>query len=207
MSLQRVMPWLVALLLLSAATMWWAAEQNARMISAVAAFGFVATVIVIAQVVNGAALHRPGGETRPQFHMLRRNTRLIALIYAWGAAALMAVYVLGELKWRHGWQYGAAMALAAGALLMLVDRLGRPGNVFDTPRMFASIVPLSLIHALAAAGGLVYLVGSGKLATPKADWAANHVFLAGGLGILAIALIAARTHHHLDKPSGGRATA
>lgn len=207
MALQRLMPWLVALLLLSAATMWWAAARDTRMISALAAFGFVAVLVAVAQIINGAALRSPGGEPRLQFHMLRRNTRLVALIYAWGAAAMMAVYVLGDLKWRHGWQYGAVMALAAGALLMLVDRLGRPGNVFDTPQMFGRVVPLTLAHALAAAGGLAFLVASGKLATAKGDWAANHVFLAGGLGVLALALIAARTHRRLDAHGGGDAVA
>lgn len=192
------MPWLVALLLASAATMSWAAARDLRGVSAASAFAFIAAIVAVAQIVNGAALRRPDGEARAQYHMLRRNTRLAAMTYAWGAAALMAVYVLGDLKWRHGWQYGAAMALIAGALLMLVDRLGRPGNVFDTPRMFARVVPLALAHAAAAAGGLVFLVGTGKLATVKGDWAANHVFLAGGLGIVALSLIAARTHRRLE---------
>lgn len=198
MSLQKLMPWLVALLLASAATMWWAAARDTRMISAVAAFGFIAVVVVVAQIVNHAALRGAHGEPREQFHSLRRNTRLVAMVYAWGAAALMATYVFGELKWRHGWQYGAVMAVVAAALLAIVDRMGRPGNVFETPRMFANVVPLSLAHALAATVGLAYLVGSGKLATVKDDWAANHVFLAGGIGILALALTSARTHHRLD---------
>ncbi len=199
MSLQKAMPWLAGLLLSSVAVMWWASMRDTRMISAVASFGFVAVVVVTAQVVNAAAFHRPDREVRAQFHMLRRNTRLTALVYAWGAAAMMAVYVLGDLKWRHGWQYGAAMALVSGALLWLVDRLGRPGNTLDTPRMLSSVVPLTLAHAIAAAAGLVFLVGSGKLSTVKGDWAANHVFLAGGLGIAALALIAARTHRRLAR--------
>lgn len=201
MSLQRIMPWLVIALLLSAAAMWWAAAHDVRGVSAAAAFAFIASVIVVAQIVNGAALHGPDREARAQYHMLRRNVRLTGLIYAWGAAALMAIYVFGDLKWRHGWQYAAVMALVAGALLMLVDRLGRPGNVFDTPQMFARVVPLSVSHAVAAAVGLVYLVATDKLATAKGDWAANHVFLAGGIGILAITLIAARTHHRLTVSS------
>ncbi|MEQ1711075.1 MAG: hypothetical protein ABL908_06705 [Hyphomicrobium sp.] len=199
MSLQKAMPWLAGLLVASVAVMWWAAAHDTRMISAVAAFGFVAAIVVTAQVVNAAAAHRTDHEPRAQFHMLRRNMRLTALVYAWGAAAMMAVYVIGDLKWRHGWQYGAAMALVAGALLWLVDRLGRPGNTLDTPGMFSRVVPLTLAHAITAAAGLYFLVGSGKLATVKGDWAANHVFLAGGLGIVALALIAARTHRRLAR--------
>lgn len=199
MSLQKAMPWLAGLLLASVAVMWWAAAHGTRMISAVAAFGFVAAIVVTAQVVNAAAAHRPGHEPRAQFHMLRRNMRLTALVYAWGAAAMMAVYVIGDLKWRHGWQYGTAMALIAGALLWLVDRLGRPGNTLDTPRLFSCVVPLTLAHGLAAAGGIIFLVGSGKLSTVKGDWAANHIFLAGGLGVAALALIAARTHRRLAR--------
>jgi hypothetical protein len=41
---------------------------------------------------------------------------------------------------------------------------------------------------------LAYLVSSGKLATEKADWAANVVFLTGGLTVAAISLASLYTY-------------
>jgi hypothetical protein len=60
---------------------------------------------------------------------------------------------------------------------------------------------MTLLHAAAAAGGLVYLIGTGKLETLKGDWAANNVFLMGGLAILTISLIAALAQWRLTKNS------
>lgn len=205
MSLQNVMPWLIGLVAASAGVMRWAAAHDARPLSAATALAFAAIVVAVAALINRIALREPGREHRAQFHMLRRNTRLIALVYAWGAAAMFAVYVLGALKWRHGWQYGAAMALIAAALLWLVDRLGRPGNAFDTPGFFHRVVPLTLLHGLLALGGLAFLIASGKLGTTRGDWAANHVFLAGGIGVVALAAITAFTHRRLGVRAPARA--
>lgn len=197
MNLQRLMPWLVGVLTLSALAMRWAAASDARGMSLAAALAFVAIVIGVAALINSRALRHPAQESRVQFHMLRRNTRLVALIYAWGAAAMLAVYVLGDLKWRHGWQYGAAMALAAAALHVFVKQLELPGNPFDTSEFFRRVVPLTLLHAGAAAGGLLFLIGSGKLATQKDDWAANHIFLAGGMAVVLLTLLTSFVHQKL----------
>lgn len=199
MSLQKLMPWLVAALAASVIVMWQAAKLDARAVSLAAALLFAAAVVGVALLINRMALSHPHREERAHFHMLRRNTRLIALIYAWGAAALLAVYVLGDLQWRHGWQYGSAMALIAGLLLWYVHSLGNPASAAASPAALRRAGgPLAMLHALAAAGGLVFLVGAGKLATLKGDWAANHVFLAGGLAVIAVSLLSVRTQRRLD---------
>jgi uncharacterized membrane protein len=51
---------------------------------------------------------------------------------------------------------------------------------------------LALVVAVAAA--LTYLVVSGKLATPKDDWAANVVFVTGGVTVLLISIASLVTH-------------
>jgi hypothetical protein len=56
---------------------------------------------------------------------------------------------------------------------------------------------LTVLHGLAALCALVYLIGTGKLATAKDDWAANDVFLFGGIAILALCVIAAVTQARL----------
>ena len=50
------------------------------------------------------------------------------------------------------------------------------------------------MQAAAVAAALAYLVGSGKLQTAKADWAANHVFIAGGVAIVLISIVSLLAH-------------
>lgn len=197
MSLQKLMPWLVAALLLSSGAMWWAASHGARGLSSAASLTFVLLAVATGLWINAQALAEPGRESRAQYHMLRRNTRLTALVYAWGATAMLAIYTLSELKWRHGWQYGSAMALIAGGLLWYVHALGKPGSSLASDNSLARVGSLTVLHGTAAVGGLIFLIGSGKLATPKSDWAANDVFLAGGVAIAILAGLTARTHRRL----------
>ena len=131
---------------------------------------------------------------------LRHNTRLLAIAYAWGGFAMQVLYMtpLTGLKWQHGWQYAAIMALmAAGALL--VARLLE----HDRPRLqrilTAMAVPLAIGHAFLAAGGLVYLAASGKLLLRRSDWAANQVFLFGALSVMILAAVTLRTHARLTR--------
>jgi NADH:ubiquinone oxidoreductase subunit 5 (subunit L)/multisubunit Na+/H+ antiporter MnhA subunit len=49
-------------------------------------------------------------------------------------------------------------------------------------------------QAAVVVAALIYLLASGKLATPKDDWAANVVFLAGGVTILLISLVSLQTY-------------
>ena len=65
----------------------------------------------------------------------------------------------------------------------------------------SSLPPFSLtvLHGAAVGGGLLYLVGAGKLATTRSDWAANDIFLAGGLAILALCVIAAITQRRAPR--------
>jgi hypothetical protein len=118
---------------------------------------------------------------------LRCNVWLAALVYAWGASALFGMYSLSDLVWRHAFQYASGAALFAACISIYGYRLGRIRTLPIPPLM------LTLIHGLAAAGGLVYLIGTGKLDTTKGDWAANEVFLWGGFAIIALCIISAVT--------------
>ena len=83
------------------------------------------------------------------------------------------------------------MALFAAALIYYVWRLG------ERPVMPPLL--LTILHGAAAFCGLVFLIGSGKLATRKDDWVANDVFLFGGLAILAICIFTAITQARIGK--------
>lgn len=195
MSLQRMVPGVVAVLVLSAAGMAYGAENGSRALTVAAAFGYALVVMLVALVINRPCWKTPKGGHAPDllFHTMRRNTRLAALVYGWAALAFFAVYGLTGVTWRHGFQYGTAATLIAGALLFYVHRMGEPGR--DVPPSRA----LTLLHATAVIGGLAFLLMSGKLATMRGDWPANYIFLFGGLALLGLCTIAYRTQRILEQ--------
>lgn len=115
------------------------------------------------------------------------NTLLAGLSYAWGAAAMFTMYSLGGLIWRHWWQYGAGMLLLGAANVLVARHL--LGGVNRDAGALRTLMLGTLAQVAAIVVALVYLFGSGKLATAKDDWAANIVFIAGGVTILIISAI------------------
>lgn len=189
MSLQRVAPILVFLLVLSVTAMVLGAGRDDFVLTALAAAAYAALIITMALLVNVPAWRRSAEASADAVGLVRRNVRLAALIYSWGGAAMFAVYSLSGLEWRHGWQYGLGMALIAAGLILYVRRLG------ERPVMPPLL--LTALHGAAALCGLVFLIGTGKLATIKDDWVANDVFLFGGIAILALCVIAVITQVRL----------
>ena len=195
LSMKPLVPILVAVLLASVAFMvFGAAGGNQNLVAGAATF-FGVAVIVAALRINAPIWQRSNNVDAAVEGpaIARRNTRLAALVYAWGGAAMLGVYSLSGLSWRHGWQYGLAMATVAALLMLYVRRLG------NQPRPEMPPLALTLLHGLAAAAGLGFLVGTGKLATTKGDWAANDVFLCGGIVILALCIMSAITHLRLSR--------
>lgn len=190
-TLQTLAPLLVALVVASVAAMAYGAGIGDRTLTAGAAAGLIAALIAAALWVNVPVWRAPESFRDDAIGYARRNTRLAALVYAWGAAAMLAVYEWSGLEWRHGWQYGTLMALVAAALILYVRRLGTHPVM---PPLW-----LTMLHAAAATAALVFLVGTNKLATVKGDWAANDVFLYGGIGIVAVCLIAVVTQARLGR--------
>ena len=117
----------------------------------------------------------------------KAHATLLAIGWAWGGVAMLAVYLLSGLKWQHGWQYGSGMVLVAGLILAYAAGLAR-GVLASGPALTAARV-LSGLQGMAAAGGVAWLALSGKLATEKGDWAANDIFIAGGLAIVALTVL------------------
>lgn len=129
------------------------------------------------------------------------STSLAALVYAWGGLSMLGVYRLTPLHWQHGWQYGSAMLLIAAALTAFAYWISLTQHDAASGTLHRMIA-LALLHGLSALGALAWLVLSGKLATPKADWAANNIFVAGGLAVAAISFLAVRTDTALRKSAG-----
>ena len=127
--------------------------------------------------------------------MAARNARLIALGYAWGAASLLAIYLLSPLRWQHGWQYGTGMGLIA----LLIFMYSRALEGRWTTDLNWSLTWVALIHSWAATAGLGWMIGVGKFYSAKGDWAANIVFACGGLMIVGVTIMALRTGRFLSQ--------
>jgi hypothetical protein len=112
-----------------------------------------------------------------------RTTLLLAIGYAWGAVSLFAVYLGTPLKWQHGWQYAAAMALAAIGTHLVTRAIETRWSA----RLHKTLIWATLLHGWAALGAMTWLIASGKLYSVKSDWAANIVFAAGTLAIAGLA--------------------
>ncbi len=101
------------------------------------AVALFALQMLFALARTNAPLWSPTAET-PKDTMIalcvRRNTLLAALVYAWGAAAILALYSLSALNWRHWWQYGAAMALVAIAVFLYAQLLTDEHGTYRTPK-------------------------------------------------------------------------
>lgn len=187
MSLQPLIASVVAALLLSAGGMAWGAATSSRLITVLAALAYALVVLFVAWRVNRAAWIANTAADGVLFHTMRRNTRLAALVYAWGAAAFFAIYGLTDVRWQHGLQYGTGAALLAAAFLYYVYKMGTDGA--NTP----PAAWLTAAHGLAITTGLAFLIGAGKLASAKGDWPANYIFLFGGLALVGLCYLAFRT--------------
>lgn len=192
-SLRPLLPWLLLASALSITMMVLGAGRGDHFLPSIAAGLLVALVVGTGLGINAPlwskttdVAARPDGPVALR-EALRCNVWLAALVYAWGASALFAVYSLSDLTWRHAFQYGSGAALFAACIGIYGLRLGRPNNRNLPPLL------LTIVHGLAAAGGLSYLIGTDKLSTVKGDWAANEVFLWGGFAIVALCIMSTVT--------------
>ena len=175
------MPALIAVLLASAAAMWAAAGAGNRLLS-LAAAGAFGTAIVLAALRTNMPMWRAArrwaarSSSRP---MLCAATRASPRSSMPGARRRCSPPTCSQVSpgdtagsteaaWRSSPARSSPTSTRWGRKARCANRALRYAAVFAVP------------HALAALGGLGFLLGSGKLATAKGDWAANHVFLAGG---------------------------
>ena len=201
MSLQRLMPYLIAMLVASIGGMVLGGATHRIWTLIVSAAAFTAMAILVAVAAN-APYWQAGRRFGPDDATLalRRNARLIAIAYAWGAIAMQALYTtpLTGLKWQHGWQYALVMMLLALGAFHMARALGDPSPE-RRASWLALALPIAIANALLSAGGLAFLAVSGKLLARRSDWAANQVFLFGALTIMVLAAIALRTHTRLTR--------
>lgn len=202
MSLQQIVPWLIALQLSTIAGMMLTARAGLTAATGLLAAAFVAGAVAASMRANAPYWR---GEERGEecagldSHPLlaaRRNTRLAAITYAWAGLAMQALYTtpLTGLRWHHGWQYAIAFALLAFGAFLLARALGPQAACASQLHPKRMTAPLAVAQAIVAALGLVYLAGSGKLLLHRADWGANIVFVSAALAIMILSAISLRTH-------------
>lgn len=201
MSLSRLIPALVVLLATSLAIMLWGASQGIHALSATGAVLAAGSLTAAGYLVNSPFWRLEPSRVSPVAAPIagRRNARLMALGYGWGGATLLAVYTVSGLRWQHGWQYASAMALIAGVLFAYAVAIGDEQSRLRAPRWQLTALRLTILQGALALGGVGWLMLSGKIHSAKADWAANHVFVAGGLAIAVLSAVAGYTHHRLQR--------
>jgi hypothetical protein len=126
------------------------------------------------------------------------NAVLAALVYAWGATAMFAIYSLSGLYWRHWWEYGAGMSLIAGGILLYAYYLGSGRTTLHT-RALQILIGLTALQGAVMGGAFIYLLLSGKLQTPRDDWAANYIFTAGTLILVVLSAVAILTYRNIGR--------
>ena len=198
-SLRPLLPWLLLASALSITMMVLGAGRGDRFLPALAAGLLVALVVGTGLGINAPLWSRGNrpfaGHEGPAAvkEALRCNVWLAAFVYAWGASALFAMYTLSDLVWRHAFQYGTGAAVFAASLGIYGFLLGSARN-WPVPPLI-----LTILHGGAVGLGLAYLIGDGKLQTVRGDWAANEVFLWGGIAIIALCVMSAMTQTRVTR--------
>lgn len=201
MSPQRLLPSLISVLVLSVLGMAVGGRLGASwlVLGSAATFSVAAMAVAINVNLPYWREHIPfAGLEDETVAALRRNARLTAIVYAWGAIGMQSLYTtaLTGLKWQHGWQYALVMLLLALGAFQFSQALAERDPRKRRPWLDTA-VPLCIANGMLGAGGLAYLVIRGKLQVLRPDWAANLVFVFIALTMMVLAAVTLRTHARL----------
>lgn len=205
MSLKPLLPSIALGFALSVLVMALGAIREMPFLSLLAAAFFGALMILTSLRINTSVWSRSGAEREEQSIAAnaRQNGQLNAIVYAWGAVAMLAIYALSPLYWQHWWQYGAAMALIAVGVYVYARWLDPAGKPPPPAKAFDIAAGLAALQGVAAIAALAFLIFSGKLGAMKSDWAANQIFLIGGIALAAVSIISVLNHLKLSKRATG----
>lgn len=201
MPLHTAMPWLIVVLGASVAGMA-IGGMTRRLWLVLLSAGFFMVMTIAVSIAANAPLWRQGRTVLngrdEAIIALRKNARLIAMAYGWGALSMQVLYTtpLTGLKWQHGWQYALVMLLLAVGAYHFASGLANPKQQQSLVELGT---PLAIANSVLGACGLVFLAGSGKLLLWRPDWAANQVFLFGALIVMVLSAIALKTHARLTQ--------
>jgi hypothetical protein len=202
MTLRPPLPWLLLTLAAALLAMFLAARSFQKVESAIAAAVFAVVLCATAIRTNAPAWRRAartsGNSIAPREAMIA-NVFLIMLTFLWCGLAFYAVYLGTRVRWQHGWEYGSACILIAGAYAYYMTRLSNPDDRLARPAAIDRMARMAGYLAVLIGIGLIWLIGAGKLVTHKGDWAANHLFLAGGFTVMCISVLLIKTNVALSE--------
>lgn len=187
--------WLVATGLLTIAAMVVGAAMERQLLSIMA--GAMMTVVTAAvgwifaaraspADADQRAVSAPALTAAPRDAVAARFARLMGTLWVWSGLAMLGSYYLTDLSWQHAWQYGAAMLLIGGFVWTYAANRERPGSRFADDDLAGTARWMTRLQGIAVLAGLIFLMLGDKLHADKADWAANVVFIAGGLALYSL---------------------
>jgi len=199
MTLRPLLPAILLALVMSIVVAVLAVGRDSGLTLALAVALFVLQIIFAAARVN-APFWQAGAEKAEDdaaATCIWRNAVLAAFVYTWSAAALLAIYSLSALTWRHWWQYGAALAIFAVAIFLYAGHLSAGRGPLRTPQALGILMGLTAFQGLAMSVAFGYLVLWGKLLSPRVDWAANYIFAAGSFTLALLSIVSILTYRKL----------
>jgi hypothetical protein len=204
MPLRPSLFWLILTLAAALVAMFVACRAMQKVESAIAAAVFC--VVLCATAIRTNAPYWRSEATSPAGAMPRdammTNALLIMLAFLWCGLAFYVVYLGTPVRWQHGWEYGTACMLFAGAYAYYLNRITNPGHALAQTPALDRMARLASYQAILIGIGLVWLIGAGKLAiTHKGDWAANQIFISGGFAIMCISVVLIKTNAALSETS------
>ena len=159
MPLRPMLPALLLAFALSILVGVLAAARGASVPLALAA-GLFALQVLFALARINEPLWRPNSGRAADADWVWSNTVLAALVYAWGATAMFAIYSLSGLAWRHWWQYGAGMVLLACVALLCANYLAENRGPLKRTTSLNILMGVTAAQAVAVVVGLAYLVSA-----------------------------------------------
>ena len=147
-------------------------------------------LFLLAALGAGGQVWRAAGNGEPREAVALNFASLIAAAWAWAGLAMLGCYYLTDLSWQHAWQYGAAMILSAAGIAAYARARRQPGSRLATPDAATAMRGVTALQGIAALIAVAALLLSGKVEAHGRDWAANVVFIAGGLAVFALSAMA-----------------
>ena len=150
--------------------------------------GMVATVMALIALREARELAN-SGETRGL--VASSLTRHMGLLWAWGALVIIITYGTGILAWSGYWQYFLTFMVFSGLCLFLSKVLqedheaGRPDE--KMLRVSLALAVTTLFTVVIAVGAIGFARLGGVQAAESNVWAADHVFVYGGLAMAVVA--------------------